>query len=78
MERPLLLVILLSILGLGVVGAVRRPLLWSLNQDGSPYSSSSSGVYYSGRRFGGVWIINSSDGRNRGGSFAGRGPRGVK
>lgn len=78
MERPLLLLILLTILGLGAVGAVRRPLLWSLDQDGTPQRSSSSGVYYGGRRSGGVWISSSPNGRNRGGSFVGRGPRGVK
>jgi len=78
MERPILLLILLSILSLGVVGAITRPLLWSLKQDGTPQRSSSSGVVYGGRRSGGVWISSSSSGRNRGGSFVGRGPRGVK
>ena len=78
MERPLLLLILTSILGLGVLGAISRPLLWSLKQDGTPRASSTSGVMYKGRRSGGVWINHSSRGRERAGSFVGRGPRGVK
>ena len=78
MERPLLLLILTSILGLGVLGAISRPMLWSLKQDGTPRASSTSGVMYTGRRSGGVWISHSSRGRERAGSFVGRGPRGVK
>ena len=46
MERPLLLLLLVLMLTVGVVGAVSRPLLWSLDQPGTPLRSSSSGVRF--------------------------------
>ena len=77
-QRPLLLVLLVLILGVGVLGSINRPMLWSLDQPGTPRRSSSAGVYYGGRNSGGRWVSSSADGRNRGSSFVGRGPGGVK
>ena len=78
MERPLLLLLLVPMLTVGVVSAVSRPLLWSLDQPGTPLRSSSSGVRFGGRRWGGRWVSSSPGGRNRGASFVGRGPGGAK
>jgi len=78
MERPLLLLLLVLMLGVGVIGSISRPMLWSLDQPGTPRRSSSSGIYYSGRNAGGRWVNSSADGRNRGAAFVGRGPGGVK
>ncbi|MEB3253663.1 MAG: hypothetical protein VKI93_03015 [Synechococcus sp.] len=78
MERPLLLILLVSMLGVGVIGSISRPMLWRLDQAGTPRRSSSSGIYFSGRSSGGRWVSSGADGRNRGGSFVGRGSGGVK
>ena len=77
MERPLLLILLVSMLGVGVVGSISRPMLWRLDQAGTPRRSSSSGIYFSGRSSS-RWVSSGADGRNRGGSFVGRGSGGVK
>lgn len=69
-ERPLILVLTLSVVMVGTATAVRRPFLFQLGQEGAP--AGSSGVSYRGSYRGGRWVP--SRGRSDWSRFQGRGP----
>ena len=74
MERPLLLALVLLTVLLGSAGAVLRPGLFRLGQEGTP--AASSGVIYRGTYRNGRWLP-----ARRGADWSrvqGRGPSGVK
>ena len=77
MQRPLLLVLSISVVALGTNDSIHRPGIYRLGDDGTPSSRSSSagGVIYRGSSSGGQWRTSS---RGSWGGFQGGGPSGVK
>jgi hypothetical protein len=73
-ERILLLLLTLSALLIGTAGAVLRPFVFRLGQEGTPPPR--AGVIYRGAYRSGRW--QPRQGRGDWGAFQGRGPGGAK